>query len=171
MRHLTEEEIQAYLDGPGGGLDAELLDHLKTCKECRDGLADYRALYAGLADDAAFEVPQGLAGSVISRLGLKQTRRRLTVPGDFILVACAIVAMLIGVSVFADLSPLLDAVSASAGPILEYAAPHLESARGGFMNANHTLTILVAGTAVFVIMWALDMIFSRRSPLAVRRGR
>lgn len=169
MRHLTDEEIQAHLDG--SDLDPGLRDHLGTCTQCREVLGAYRALYADLADDVGFEMPLDLAGTVTSRLGLKQTARRLQVTGDVVLVACSIVVMLIGVSVFADLSPLCEAVSAFAGPILEYAAPHLESARGGIMNVSRPLTVPVAGFAILTIMWALDMAFKHRRPTLAGRGR
>ena len=167
MRHLTDEEIQAYLDG--ADLDPELSGHLVTCIQCHEVLGGYRALYADLADETAFKIPQDLAGTVTSRLGLKQAGRRFRVSGDLVLVACAIVAMLIGVSVFADLGPIVEAISASAGPILDHTAPHLESSHSRLAGNGHTPAIVATCVLILVLIGFLDLVFKLKRRADIRR--
>jgi predicted anti-sigma-YlaC factor YlaD len=164
MRHLTDEEIQAYLDGPRGKADADLRQHLETCRQCREALQDYGALYRRLADDAAFVLPPDLADSVLTRMGLEQRRRRLRLPGDLVIVASAIALMLIGISVLGDLGSLFDAASAAIRPILEYSAPHFAAARDRITDGDFTVTILVYGAAILAALWAMDRAFERRRP-------
>ena len=171
MRHLTDEEIQAYLDGSSREAETDLRHHLETCQHCRRALADYRALYRGLADDAAFLSPQDLAESVLTRMGLEQRRRRLRIPGDLVIVASAIVLMLIGISVLGDLGSLFDAASAAIRPMLEYSTPHLSTACDRITDADFTVTILVYGAAILSALWAMDRAFERRRPTIIRRRR
>jgi predicted anti-sigma-YlaC factor YlaD len=70
VRHLTDDEIQAYLDLRAEGLAPDLMDHLETCGTCRAAVRAYQALYARLADDRGFEAPPGFAANVIARLNL-----------------------------------------------------------------------------------------------------
>jgi hypothetical protein len=169
MTHPTDEEIQAYLDSSPGQADAELRHHLDTCRQCGKVLADYRSLCARLADETAFSIPHGIADSVLSRLGLKEKSRGLQVPGDFVLVACAIVAMVIGISLFADLGLLFDAVSSVGRPILAYASPHLESAHSCLAESGRTPGIVMTGVFILVLTWFLDLVFKLKRLSDIRR--
>jgi predicted anti-sigma-YlaC factor YlaD len=52
MRHLDEEEVQAYLDG-GETLDGlRVTLHLQECPACRRMYEEYRTLYAVLVDES-----------------------------------------------------------------------------------------------------------------------
>jgi hypothetical protein len=162
MRHLAEDEIQTYLDTGGDGIMPDFLEHLRTCRQCRTVLADYEALYDGLADKSGFEIPRDLAAAVVARLALKPVRRLAAVPGDFVLVAGAILVMLLAVAVFTDLRPLIDAASAAGRPIIEYVSPHLESADDPTTSSGRFMTIFVTGAGVLACVGALDLIFKRR---------
>ena len=172
MRHLTDEEIQAYLDGFVGELDPGLADHIRTCEQCRGALRDYRALYAGLADKSAFDLPRDLPLAVMSGLGLGRARARFPLPGDLVLVAGAVVAMLVAAVVLLDLEPLFEAVAAAGREIFELASPGLEAVFSGMTGPNHTLTIFVTGAAILFFIGVLDIVFNRRQPsLTGRRTR
>jgi predicted anti-sigma-YlaC factor YlaD len=170
MRHLTDSEIQAFLDSDGEDLDTELLDHLEGCKECRGILHDYWGLYARLADDAGFDAPPDLVRGVVSALGLRQRRQMPRVPADFSLVACSVIVMIIAVSVFADLGILLDAASTVGEPIIEYVGQLVDSARDGLSGANHMITILASAVTILVVVGSLDVIFAWRRRAYVTRG-
>jgi hypothetical protein len=169
LRHLTEEEIQTYLDGSSDEIDAEVRRHLETCRPCREVLADYEALYAGLADTSDFEIPRNLAGSVLSGLGLRQSGPRLGIAGDLVLVACGILAMLVGLSVAAGFQPLADALSAFGRPILDTTAPHLESAYSRMAATGQAPIIWVTGIFILVLTGALDLVFKLRRRTVMNR--
>jgi anti-sigma factor RsiW len=169
-RHLTDEEIQAYLDGSAAEIDAGLRAHLETCRQCRELLGDYEALYARLADRPGLEAPQDLARSVISRLGLEPARGRFSVPGDLVLVAGAIAAMVITAFVFLDLGPVFDTASAIGGQISTLASAGLEAAHERARAPDSTLSIYGYGIAILAIMGVLDAAFRRKLRAATRRG-
>jgi len=162
VRHLTEEEIQAHLDGVSGEYDAEIVRHLGTCRRCREVLGTYRALYAGLSADPAYPIPHDLAGSVLSGLGLARTERRLEVSGDIVLIACAIAAMVVGVVAFADLRPVFDGLSAAFRPIMTYVGTHLEASRAGFTQNGAAPTILATGFLIMALIGLVDLAFRLR---------
>ena len=168
MRHLTEEEIQAYLDAPPGEADAEIRHHLETCRQCREVLEDYETLYGKLADDPAYAIPHDLAASVLSGLGLGEAGRRLGLPGDIVLVACAIAAMLVGVLLFADLGPILDAASESARPVIAYVAPYLEASQSRLAESGAP-TILTTSVLILALIGLLDLAFRLKRLSEARR--
>jgi len=51
MRHLTDEEIQAYLDGIKSGRAEIKPSHLDSCHHCRERLRQFEILYERLAID------------------------------------------------------------------------------------------------------------------------
>jgi hypothetical protein len=169
MRHLTEEEIQTYLDGPSGEHDTGIVRHLRTCKQCREVLETYKALYDGLSADPAYAIPHDLAGSVLSALGLGKTERRLRVPGDVVLIACAIATMLVGLVAFADLRPLLDSLSAAFRPVVAYLGVHLESSHARLSENGGTPTILLTGFLILALTGLLDLAFRLRRLSGARR--
>jgi hypothetical protein len=66
MKHLSDEQIQDYLDGnPREDLN-EIESHLQTCGQCREELERYRVLSQSLAEDPGFELSAGFAADVIA---------------------------------------------------------------------------------------------------------
>jgi hypothetical protein len=154
VRHLSDDEIQAHLDGKAGRLDPDLRDHLGTCRTCQEAVEAYRALYVALADDRGFEAPPVLGERVIAGLNLKPPRRAVSLPADIVLVAGAVVCLVVIALSFLDLSPITGAFSAIRSP--------LESARDLVDGLNHTLTPAVAGLAILAFMGVLDLAFHRK---------
>ena len=147
MRHLTEDEIQAYLDGRAIDLGPDLRDHPGTCRLCHEAIQTYKAVYVGLADDKGFEAPPNLAANVIARLDLKAHRRGLSLPTDIVVVAAAIVCMVVVAFSFLDLSSFVG-----------YGSQSLESARSFLIGLNHALTLALSGAAILLVMGALDLV-------------
>lgn len=69
LKHLTDEEIQDYLDG---NLSEEkrlsIQRHVEACPACQQALGQYENLYVGLQDDREFELSKGFAKSVLKLL-------------------------------------------------------------------------------------------------------
>ena len=154
MRHLSDDEIQAHLDGKAQGRAPDLIEHLETCKRCREAVQAYRSLYTGLADDKGFEAPRDLGQRVIAGLNLKPPRRPVALPADILLVAGAMVCLVVVALSFLDLSPLTDAFSVMRSPV--------ESVGDFVTGLNHTLTVVVAGLAILAFMGVLDLAFHRK---------
>jgi anti-sigma factor RsiW len=171
LRHLTDDEIQAYLDGEFTPADAGLEAHLRTCAACQNALREYETLYSRLADRAAFESPRDLAATVVLRLGLRPRKRRFSLPADIILLTGAIVCMVGVALVFLDLRPFVASLAELLSPVLHYATVPLGSALTSVAGANHTLTVALAGLAILVFTALLDLAFRPGWPALVRHRR
>ena len=67
MNHLTDEQLQDYLDGNIGQTDPAAL-HMDSCPVCRRALEQYKALYAGLESEPDFCLSADFADTVMANL-------------------------------------------------------------------------------------------------------
>ncbi|MBN2417281.1 hypothetical protein JXO52_15700 [bacterium] len=116
--HLSDSEIQAWIDG-GADSDLERFKlHLDECHRCRKKADAYRQLAVLLDTDPAFTPEPGLEQRVMSALPPhpRQAERRnvdmILALGGFILVTAAAL-FLGGWKAFAEISPMFSEISAS----------------------------------------------------------
>jgi anti-sigma factor RsiW len=67
VSHLSEEEIQAYLDAGPSSEETQRMcveTHLRDCPSCRRVFEEYRELYAALACESLFSIPAGAKATV-----------------------------------------------------------------------------------------------------------
>jgi len=74
MNHLSDENLQKYLDKDPKVSKAEVERHLKTCDHCRQNYLVYKQLYAGLANETGFMLSANFSESVISRIKKKREK-------------------------------------------------------------------------------------------------
>jgi len=68
MNHLTDEQLQAYLDGSPVEDIKTIEKHLETCELCRAELARYRSLSMALSEDVGFELAPNFAADIVASL-------------------------------------------------------------------------------------------------------
>lgn len=68
MRHLSDQQIQDYLDRDPALDRPEVERHLSACATCRGSMAAYRQLYKGLGDETGFMLSANFADAVVARL-------------------------------------------------------------------------------------------------------
>ena len=110
MTHLTEREIQEYLDGAAQENRARVEEHVATCRGCHMTVAEYRFLYGGLADDSLFQAPRGLTKRVLARIEEKRDPRPLPIFEDALLLLGVVISAAIGVVWFVDFRPLFQSL-------------------------------------------------------------
>jgi hypothetical protein len=71
MKHLTDDNLQKYLDKDPAVDNFEVKTHLQNCKQCQQNMILYKKLYSGLADDTGFMLSANFSQSVISKLDNK----------------------------------------------------------------------------------------------------
>ncbi len=65
INHLSDDQIQEYLDG----LSSEVTHiHLEKCAACRENLKAYQNLYKHLQGDTPFELPSDFEDKVMSNI-------------------------------------------------------------------------------------------------------
>jgi len=161
-RHLTENELQSYLDSDISENQEWIEAHLEFCEECREELAQYQQLYLGLNEDVGFKLPPEFADSVISRIpepaALPRQRR-------FLNVFASISGAVAGVAVLLHFTGL-GALLGFAEYIGHQLASFVTAVSGGFselfsaLNVNTHLLLYVAIVLAFTLM--LDHILLHR---------
>lgn len=97
MRHLTDEEIQSYLQS-GRPEEWKLVeDHLNTCPECRNQLLLYKRLGDIVLSTTCKPTPNDFEKAVMKRLTSIQRQRRIS---DLIVAAVAVIGVLTAVLAF-----------------------------------------------------------------------
>lgn len=65
--HLSEDEIQQYALNASGS-EADIIEHVETCKTCKTRLANYRSLFAAIQEQPRPAFEFDVAGHVLSQL-------------------------------------------------------------------------------------------------------
>jgi hypothetical protein len=78
LKHLSDEEIQDYLDSSPSSVTKTIEEHLETCQHCKGVLEEYKRVYAELKKDIGFELSPDFSSLVISKLSTKASPKPLT---------------------------------------------------------------------------------------------
>ena len=92
MNHLTENEIQDYLDGNLQSDDTYVKFHLDTCNSCGAQLEQYRALYSDLNADLPLPLSGEFADAVIGKVTAEDKSRFFSF--DFLMVLASVITSL-----------------------------------------------------------------------------
>jgi len=106
LKHLTDADIQAYLEDNLVDDARWVEDHTNACDTCRKRLAEYRALYLQLADDSALPVFDGLSDAVMARATRDGSSKERSGFVDVILAASGAVLVFVTFLFVSDISPL-----------------------------------------------------------------
>jgi hypothetical protein len=105
--HLTDDQLQEILDARMLHAGSILPLHLGACAGCQKRLESFERLYDGLAADPGFVLPPAFADSVLDRLPDQRPLVWQRPATRIVLLAAAAAAILSGLLIFVDMSPLL----------------------------------------------------------------
>lgn len=156
LKHLTDEEIQDFLDG---NLSAEIAllteRHLGTCTLCREAVKQYQSVYSGLDRDEGFDLSKGFAKSVVKTL---PEQREAKPPFDLLNVFLMILGVIVATGVtirYVDLRPLGSALShLLPGP--ELGSGVVAFVEDLLIGLNGNLGLLILGVLTLLIIAGLD---------------
>lgn len=77
MKHLSDEEIQDYLDGNAPHKKNTIEDHLKSCVHCQALFNQYQELYIGLKQEPQFKLSEEWTPAIMKKLVLIPKTRPL----------------------------------------------------------------------------------------------
>ncbi|NIP42954.1 MAG: hypothetical protein GWO41_17700 [candidate division Zixibacteria bacterium] len=92
IKHLTDEQIQDYLDGNLAENAGTIEEHIESCNNCRAELARYRSLSTALSEDVGFELSPDFASEVVASIEEKGAERFFFRLSHIILWATGILA-------------------------------------------------------------------------------
>lgn len=154
MKHLTAEDIQAYLDGVSGPETRALECHLQECAACRARLEEYRGFYAALADDRAIADIGDLPGKVMGRIEGEPDLELDSALKDILLAGCGVVLAAAALVLFVGIGPLAAGLAGLAGS-MRYLAT-----RG---TAGLRLPAIAAAATVIVLVYLVNGIALHRA--------
>jgi len=164
LNHLTEDQIQEYLDGGAKRIEQGAAEHLAACPVCRAAVAEYRALYQGLTDDTGFDLPPDFAASVIRQVvPAAQSRSR------FLLIypiAAALLAAAFGLYFFVDLAGFYGRIIGSFSLFAGFEDAVVRSLAALLDGLNLKGNLVVASGAILLVFAVLERLFFN-----LRRGK
>ena len=162
--HLTDDQIQDYLEGNPSSNQAEILAHLVTCRQCRMAVADSQAIFDGLRNEAGFELSPGFAASVTRQVA-PATKASSPVP-EYLLIGGAIAAVACALYFLVDLTPLMELIKSGFArrPAIENTFTSTISEVLGLLNIKSNMVLITGGA--LLVLGLLD-----RAVRSLKRGR
>lgn len=158
VTHLTDDEIQDYLDGNLSRQGRIFLEaHLETCELCQATLKQYQSLYVGLRQDKGFDLPRTFAKSVVAKLPLAQKTESGFNYSDILLGILAILITAFASLYYMDLGSLGERLTHIPLPH-EIGSWLFEAGKNLVAALNGNLSLLIVGILVLLVTGALDRI-------------
>jgi len=149
MKHLTDDEIQSYLQSGRSDKWVHFEDHLSNCAGCQKQLLLYEKLGEMVLSTSSNPIPKGFEKAVMGRLKRTQRQKRIT---DVIVAAVALVGLFIAGSIIL-LTPQLKGVVTGYLVDAWECGIQLTSAAGGMTDA---LAVPLFGIILFMLFATVD---------------
>ena len=162
MRHLTEEELQIYLDERDANLAPALLDHVKACPHCRVVLRRYQALYRSLEEDALIIPPPHLADQVIVRVRADAMTRTRSEHADLAITLVFSATALLLFFAYVDLAMLAEGFRSIFTQISEFALAPVPLATEYIEGLGQGLNLVLIGTVIILTIAIIDRLLPRK---------
>jgi len=75
MNHLTDYEIQEYLDNPAAANAQAVQTHFNNCQQCRQQLALYQQIFSALPEEPETVLPHNFAEQITERVMILQNKK------------------------------------------------------------------------------------------------
>ena len=72
--HATEQQLQKYVDDRYR-LERPLVEHIESCDQCQESVAQYQTLFDGLADNNDIKLPADFAATVAAQIAVVQAEK------------------------------------------------------------------------------------------------
>ena len=160
VRHLTDEQIQRYLDGDMSR-DSDAAYHLQHCPACQRQLELYREVYEGLQQDVSFELAPGFAESVMNRLAAAPERSPRVSSVGLILLAFGTVAVAGLALYFLEVKALTEVLASLSAFGVEFGSSFVESLRVTMASLGVSMDIVLSTGLILLTFAAIDRILVR----------
>ena len=162
MTHLTDEELQNYLDRNIPHHQVSIFEqHLESCQKCQAELEHYQSLYEGLKKDKGFALSPDFSNSVMNAVRAEAKKALLARLWNLLLPVIGI-AVGIGVMVYyVDFKPFIKAFEDSLNPNRYFDNTALTSLTEILSKLNVNLNLIVfAGLSLLAVI-LIDQLLSR----------
>jgi hypothetical protein len=167
MKHLSENEIQEYLDNSDSAGRQKIITHLDGCQLCQNRVKEYESLFFHLKKAEPDELSADFTAKVMSKIETEAPAHEPRSAWAMVLSIAGVILGLVSIGYFVNLKPLFETVHLSG--IQQYFDTVLFSkliAIAGALNMELS-TIIYAGLTLIIIA-AIDVIIrhNRRRPIS-----
>ena len=142
LSHLSDEQIQNYLDQADPLNRAEIEKHLHICPYCTRNLRIYRGIYHQLSQDPLPDLSKNFSGLVLTRIKSNQDEKTNFWENIFF-----IVLLVIGAVISSYLINPLPLLKLMAEPLYDVFTKALSAVPG---QLNSTLILIAGGIAILI---------------------
>jgi len=160
MKHLSDEQIQRYLDGDMS-LDSEAAYHLQECPICQRQLQLYRKVYEGLQQDTGFELAPSFAETVITRLTTVPSKSSRTGLAGLIFIGFGIAAVACLTLYFLEAKTLTEMLASLFAVATGFGLPLVESFKAVIASMGVRPDIVLFTILILITFGAIDRILLR----------
>lgn len=160
MRHLTDEQIQRYLDGDMSR-DSDTTYHLQHCPACQRQLELYRKVYESLQQDVGFELAPGFAESIMNRLAATSEKSSRFSLAGLILLAFGTVALAGLALYFLEVKALTEMLASLSTVGINFGSSIVESLKAATASLGVSMDIMLFTGLILLTFAAIDRILVR----------
>ena len=159
LRHLTDTEIQDYLDENLSQKQTSVLkQYLESCDSCQNELSKYQYLYTGLKNDADINLSPNFSQFLISKIREESTEIFHIAFRDILF---SIIGLLIAVGTtlyYVGLKPLAASFNSMLKPQVDNSIAIFSTFKQLLAGLNININLLVFAGLILLIIIALDRI-------------
>ncbi len=163
--HITEEDIQNYLDGNPLRSKEQFHSHLEECVQCQNRVTEYRMLYGILKNEPEIQLPVSFAMDVVSKMTLLQKTRSRPLVSELFLGVAGFASALITAILIVGWKSILKIVNDIALPKIQFNFNILESAKPLLAGLNGHLYLLFFALITLLTVAAVDRFLRRANQL------
>jgi len=151
-KHLTDDEIQDFLDGNIPRGETDLRHHLERCEICTAALEQYKTVYVGLHKEPEFRLPKNFARSIVSKISPEHPIPSFFMSADIIPIVIGLVFALGAIFYFVDLKPVVEIIARISLPESAFKATFLTPVKNLLATLNGNVGLLLfAGVALLFV--------------------
>ena len=163
--HITEEDIQNYLDGNPLRGKEQFHSHLEECVPCQNTVTEYRMLYGDLKKEPEIQLPVSFAMDVVSKMTLQQKTRSRPPVSELFLGIAGFAAAFITAILIVGWNSILNIVNRITLPKIQFNFNILESAKPLLAGLNGHLYLLFFALITLLTVAAVDRYLNRAKQL------
>lgn len=161
-QHLTDDEIQDFLDGNIVIANTEAYTHLESCIQCRSLLESYQNLYKELGKEPAFRLSQSFADDVVKKIRSVKKESVLSPTTEIILILGGLLAALGATLFFVDLKPILEGIGNIGLPQFGLKSSLLNPIKNLFSGIDGGITVAPFAVLTLILVAAFDRLIQKR---------
>ncbi len=159
--HVTEDEIQAFLDGTSPERAEQIRRHIAGCPVCRAQEAAYKSLYRDLAVAPELDLPANFASRIADAASVKNASALFSPVLDIVIIAAAVISTFLAIIFFVDIKALTDTMSRIALPKFTLNGNFMDPLKQLLAGLNGSLSLLPFAGLALLLTFAADRFIAK----------